>query len=639
MRTQIQDRNGSGQKKGEPQETCQVTFQPMGKTFTVPVGESLFETAVQVGVEVDTVCGGNGSCGKCKVKFFTDPPPASPLDHVHLAGVEIQGGYRLSCQVMAQADMVIDVPPAGGRLGVKILHEGIQRDVELRPNIKKIFLPYVPPRQRDGIADWDAVKEQLPRWFRGVTVPLKWLRLLPDFIRRQEGMTLTVAWREIIRFETGDTTAQNYGVAFDIGSTTVVGYLIDLCSGAEITAASGLNYQARFGDDLIARLSRTQYNPPGLAQMHELIIAQINELLQRLAQDAAIELTQINEVTFVGNMAMHHFLLKLDSTFLGLAPYAPVIRDALTLTAGELGLDLHPDCALYVLPNIAGFVGSDTVGVILAGGLHNQDGVRLAVDVGTNGEIAMSDPGNLLACSSPAGPAFEGARIKMGMRAAQGAIDHVSFEADRLNYSVIGDVAPIGLCGSALIDITANLIRAGMLNWRGVLVGQSDLPSSLPTYLRERLVHGEFSRDSYFIIARAGERGAERDVIFTQQDIREFQLAKGAIRAGEMVLQQQLGYADEDLDVVMLAGAFGTFINLENAREVNLVPDIPLERLQSVGNAAGVGARLALISTKERLAAEKIGRNTAHIQLSGLPNFQKALIEAMRFPRAKNRTP
>jgi uncharacterized 2Fe-2S/4Fe-4S cluster protein (DUF4445 family) len=615
-----------------------VTFQPLGKSYDVRLGESLFETAVQAGVEVDTVCGGNGTCGKCKVRFLSAAPPAVPLDYVHLAGAEVQQGYRLSCQVITQQDMVVDVPPAGGRMGVQILHEGLQRDVELRPNIKKIFIPYGNPRRRDGIADWDAVKQTLPRWFRGVTVPLPWLRRLPAFIRDTAGMTITVAGRELTRIEQGDTTAANYGVAFDIGSTTVVGYLIDLNSGAEIGAASDLNYQARFGDDLIARLSRAQHNPDGLRQMHELIVAQLNDLLRRLAADNDIDLTQINEMTIVGNMAMHHFLIGLDSTFLGLAPYAPVTRDALTITAGELGLALHPESQVYVLPNVAGFVGSDTVGVILAGGLHQREGVYLAVDVGTNGEIALAASGTLVACSSPAGPAFEGARIKMGMRAAQGAIDHVRLAGDDLAFSVIGGGPPIGICGSALIDITAVLLQAGLLTWRGHLLAKDQLSPAVPATLRERLVEAQKSRDTYFVVTRAGEQGAQREIIFTQQDIREFQMAKGAIRAGEMVLQQQMGISDEDLDGVLLAGAFGTFINLENAREVNLVPDIPLERLQSVGNAAGVGARLALISTKERLAAERIGRSTDHIQLSGLDSFQKAFIHAMRFPRAKNRS-
>ncbi|MCQ3978513.1 MAG: hypothetical protein DPW09_34245 [Anaerolineae bacterium] len=611
-------------------KTVQVTFQPMGRTFVVPYDETLFEAAAQVGVEVDTVCGGNGSCGKCKVRFEENPPPATPIDYVHLSGGEIQQHYRLSCQVGACPDMVIYVPPAGGRAKVQILHEGVRREAPLQLNVLKIYLPYTSPRQRDGVADWDTVKQALPRWFQGVHVPLSWLRRLPEFIRRAAGMTLVVAGRELVRLEAGDTTPHHYGVAVDIGSTTVVGFLIDLNTGAEVAVASGLNRQAAYGDDLIARLSRAQYNPEGLAHMHQLIIDQLSELFQQLAGAAAIDLGQINEVTLVGNMTMHHFLLRLDSTFLGLSPYAPVIRDSVTVTAGELGLNLAPDTPLYVLPNIAGFVGSDTVGVILASEMHTADGIKLAVDVGTNGEVALGSKLRLIACSAPAGPAFEGARIKHGMRATLGAIDHVSIESD-VTYSVIGNVPPRGICGSALIDISAGLLRTGLLDYTGKFLRHSELAATVPDRLRERLMEAKNRRDSYFVLARAEENGAEQDIIFTQQDIREFQLAKGAIRAGEMVLQKVMGLADDDLAEVLLAGAFGNFIDLANARQVNLVPPVPLERLRSIGNAAGVGARLALISTKERAAAERIGRKTEHIQLSGLADFQKAFVQAMRF--------
>lgn len=612
-------------------KTVQVTFQPMGRTFAVPHNETLFDAAAEVGVEVDTVCGGNGSCGKCKVRFEEEPPPPTPIDYVHLSGGELQQNYRLSCQVTACRDMVIHVPPAGGRAKVQILHDGVQREVPFQLNVLKIHLPYTPPRQRDGVADWDSVKQVLPRWFQGVHMPLPWLRRLPDFIRRTEGMTLVVAGRELIRLETGDTTPHHYGVAVDIGSTTVVGFLIDLNTGAELAVASGLNKQATYGDDLIARLSRAQYNPDGLARMHQLIIDQLNELFSQLADQAGIDIGQINEVTVVGNMAMHHFLLRLDSTFLGLSPYAPVIRDSVTVTAGELGLNLAPDTPLYTLPNIAGFVGSDTVGVILASEMHNSTGIKLAIDVGTNGEVALGSKERLIACSAPAGPAFEGARIKQGMRAALGAIDHVSIGSD-VNYSVIGNVPPRGICGSALIDICAGLLRAGLLDFTGKFLRHADLPAGIPDRLRERLVEAENRRDTYFVLAWAEESGAEQDIIFTQQDIRQFQLAKGAIRAGEMVLQQVMGLADDDLEEVLLAGAFGNFIDLANARQVNLVPpQVPLERLRSIGNAAGMGARLALISTKERAAAERIGRKTEHIQLSGLDDFQKAFVHAMRF--------
>ncbi len=614
-------------------KTVHVTFQPMGVTFDVPYNESLFESAVQVGVEVDTVCGGNGTCGKCKVRFEGDPVPAKPIDYAHLSGGEIQQGYRLSCQVEACRDMAVHVPPAGDRARVQILHQGVQRDVPLQPNILKIHVPYTPPRQRNGIADWDFVKHSLPRWFEGVRVPLHWLRQLPDFIRRKEGMTLTVAGRrEVMRLEAGDTTAHNYGAAFDIGSTTVVGFLMDLNTGAEVAVASGLNKQTAYGDDIIARLSRAQHNPDGLARMHSLIVEQLNALLQQLADAAGVEVSQINDVTIVGNMAMHHFLLRLDSTYLGLSPYAPVIRDSVTVSAGELGLILEPDAPIYVLPNIAGFVGSDTVGVILAGGLHASEVMTLAIDVGTNGEVALGSKARLIACSAPAGPAFEGARIKQGMRAAIGAIDHVTMD-DNVRFTVIGGGLPKGICGSALIDITAGLLRAGLMDYSGKLLQRDELPVCIPDRLRERIVESENRRDNFFVVAWAGEAGAEQDIIFTQQDIREFQLAKGAIRAGEMVLQQHLGIADDKLDEVMLAGAFGTYIDLANAREVNLVSPVPLERLHAIGNAAGVGAKLALLSTKERAAAERIGRKTEHVQLSGSREFQRAFTHAMRFPK------
>jgi uncharacterized 2Fe-2S/4Fe-4S cluster protein (DUF4445 family) len=366
--------------------------------------------------------------------------------------------------------------------------------------------------------------------------------------------------------------------------------------------------------------------------MHRLIVEQINSILQELASQAGIDISQICEVTVVGNMTMHHFLICLDSTFLGLSPYAPVIRDSLVVGAGELGLILEADTPVYVLPNIAGFVGSDTVGVMLASGMHTAKAMTMAVDVGTNGEVALGSRSRIIACSAPAGPAFEGARIKQGMRAAAGAIDHVSFDSGQITYSVIGDIAPIGICGSALIDITAGLLEAGLLDFRGSLMPKDQVPAGVPDALLERLVLVEDRRESYIILARAEETGGDKDIIFTQQDIREFQLAKGAIRAGEMVLQKHMGLEDDDLEQVVLAGAFGTYIDLPNARRVNLVPQIPLDRLRAIGNAAGVGAKLALVSTPERINAERIGRKTEHIQLSGLKDFQKAFIQAMRFP-------
>ena len=606
----------------------------MGVTVAVDSGDTLFEAAAAVGVDVDTVCGGNGLCGKCKIRV-TDPGAvaALPIDEIHVPADQIADGFRLSCQIRPESDLVVDVPEAGRRT-IQILHTGLQREVALRPNVLKIHIPHKPPRDRDGVADWDAVRGVLPSWFGRVDLPLDWLRKLPALSRDSDGMTLSVVNRQrITRIESGDTSSSNHGIAVDIGSTSVVAYLLDLSTGEELAVASGLNLQAAYGDDIIARLSKAQFDPAGLAQLHNLIIEQLNMLFAEVLATAGLETSAIADVTIVGNMAMHHFLLQLDSTYLGLSPYAPVTRDAVMVTASELALDLQPDTPIYVLPNIAGFLGSDTVGLALASGLMDADEFQMAVDVGTNGEVVLGRAGRVLACSAPAGPAFEGARIKHGMRATAGAIDHVSMSGD-VEVSVIGDKPPSGICGSALIDIAAAMLDAGLAHHSGRLMRHDELGPQVAPALRERLVDGAKRRDSFFRLVREGENDAPREIVFTQQDLREFQLAKGAIRAGQMVLQRILEIDDDALGEVVLAGAFGSYIDRENAKRVNLVPQI--DRIRSVGNGAGVGAKLALLSSRERRRAEQIAAATEHVRLSGLDDFQKVFPYAMRFPENAN---
>jgi uncharacterized 2Fe-2S/4Fe-4S cluster protein (DUF4445 family) len=612
-------------------DTVRITFDP-GGSFEVPLGRTLFDAAVLAGVEVDTVCGGQGTCGKCRVRFPNDPPSVRSIDTVHLSAAETAAGWRLSCQVRAERDVDVEVPPAGDRQKVRIVHEGVHRDVPLQPNIRKIFVPFVPPRTRDGVADWDHVLAGLPRSYRGLAIALDLLRRLPEMIRLPQGMTVVLEGRHVVAIEAGDTTPRSYGVAVDLGSTTVVAFLVDLTTGEEVSVASALNRQSAFGDDLVARLARAQFDPEGLATLHRMIVEQLGDLILAATRDAGVDPFDIDEVVAVGNMAMHHFLLGLDSTYLGLSPYAPVVRGRVSASAAEIGISvLDPATPVYVMPNIAGFVGSDTVAVALAAELATSEAIRLAADVGTNGEILLGSRARLIACSAPAGPAFEGARISQGMRAAAGAIDHVSIDRD-VEVAVIGDDPARGICGSALIDITAGLLEAGLLDESGKLLRAANLSPSVPTALVDRVLEGASQKESAFLLVRAGESGAERDIVLTQQDIREFQLAKGAIRAGASVLQGVMGLRDSDLDEVLLAGAFGTYLDLENARRVNLVPWVPLDRLRSIGNAAGVGARLALLSTKERAAAERIGRGTEHIRLSGLDEFQRAFVKAMRFP-------
>ena len=612
--------------------TVEVVFQPGGRRFDVAQGAVLFEAATEAGVEVDTVCGGNGSCGKCKVRFADRSPAPTPLDFLHLSAGEIRRGFRLSCQVVARHDMVVDVPASGDRARARILHHGTSREVELQPNVRKLFVPYVNPRQAEQVSDWDRVRGLWPRQFRPKGIPLHLLRRLPAALRDPAGMTLATAGRQVIGVEVGDTTLRQYGLAVDIGSTTLVAFLIDLGTGAEVAVASAVNRQTAYGDDIIGRLSRAQRNPAGLDRLHGMVVAQLNELIAGLLERTGIAATDVLEMTVVGNMAMHHFLLRLDSTYLGLAPYAPVIRESFSVTAGELGLALTSDMPVFALPNIAGFVGSDTVAVMLAAELAEGNAMRLAIDVGTNGEMALGNRKRLIACSAPAGPALEGARIKMGMRAAPGAIDHVRFDRD-VAISTIDGAAPKGICGSGLIDVVAALLDAGLLNPAGAFIRHADLDPAVPAALRDRLIEGKKRRDSYFRLVRAGEHGAPEDIVFTQQDVREMQLAKGAIRAGAMILLQEMGLRDDDLDEVLLAGAFGNFIDAGNARRVGLTPQVPVDRIRSIGNAAGVGAKLALLNVVERRRADRLAERTEHVQLSGLAAFQKAFTTAMRFPK------
>ena len=609
-----------------------VTFQPAGRKFEVAKLDTLFNVAIEAGVDVDTACGGNGSCGKCKVLFEADPPIAHSVDYMHLSGGEIAAGYRLSCQVKADKEMVVKVPETGNKATVKMLHQGVEREVALQPNIKKVFIPYQDVRTHEHEADWDRIRMTMPRKMRPVHIPLDLLRQLPQLSRLKEGMTLVLAARHVIGLEAGNTAHRQFGVAFDIGSTTIVGFLMDLSNGEEVTVASVMNKQNVYGDDIIGRLSRAQRNPEGLDKLHRMLIEELNNILNKLSLQADVSLDEIYELTIVGNMAMHHFLLKLDSTFLGLAPYAPVIRESYTIAAHELGLQLGKHVPIFVLPNIAGFVGSDTVAVMLAAETTTSKNYRMAIDVGTNGEMALSNGRRIIACSAPAGPALEGARIKMGMRAAEGAIDHVKINDD-VKISVIGDVAPVGVCGSALIDIVAEFVRSGLMHHSGAFKRHKELAEDIPEALRQRLIEADMRKDTYFILARAADTGADKDVIFTQADVRECQLAKGAIRAGTMMLIDEMGISDDDLEEVSLAGAFGNFLDANNALRSGLTPQVALEKIRPVGNAAGVGAKLALVSVVERRRAIRIAQKTEHIQLSGSAEFQKAFGQAMLFPK------
>jgi uncharacterized 2Fe-2S/4Fe-4S cluster protein (DUF4445 family) len=432
---------------------------------------------------------------------------------------------------------------------------------------------------------------------------------------------VVVAGDRLIAVEPGDTSGAHYGVALDIGTTTLVGYLLDLTTGTEVAFAAQPNPQASYGGDVISRIEFAQGNAAQVEMLRHSVTEAINRILQTVTTLAKIAPETIYEMVVVGNTCMSHLFLGIDPLSLGHAPYTPVITAPQTIPAAELGLALHPRGLVRTLPNIAGFVGADTVGVLAAGDLETRQGLYVAVDIGTNAEVMASENGKITACSTAAGPAFEGAKISQGMRAQTGAIDGVTI-GDDLFVHTIGEQAAMGVCGSGIIDAIGELRRVSMLESSGRFADLDDLPN-LAEALRARL------REDGVVLVWAAETGCGCDILLTQQDVREIQLVKGAIYAGIATLLEKIGHTPEELDGLLIAGAFGTFINKAQALAIGLIPNIPLEKLIFLGNAAGTGAKMALISFPEYTTICAAARRVGYVELAGDPAFSNNFMMAM----------
>jgi len=419
-----------------------------------------------------------------------------------------------------------------------------------------------------------------------------------------------------------------FGIAFDIGTTTVVGYLINLETGKTLACVSGINPQTVFGGDLISRIAFAAQKTANVKKLHRRLATFINDLSERASVQAGISRTDICKVVVVGNTCMHHLFLGIDPTPLGRAPYSPVIEETYQCSARECGLRLHEKARVCMLPIIAGFIGADTVGMILSSKLGSRSGNFIAADIGTNAEVVLKTDQGLIACSSPAGPALEGGQIRDGMRAALGAIDKVTANHD-IKIHTIGDEPALGICGSGLVDAIAVLLDLGIINKMGRLLLQPKQP--LPDAIAARLRNGEDDTPE-FVLARATESGNHLDIVLSQGDIRQLQLAKAAIRSGVEALLQQANLESSDIDAFLLAGGFGNYINVRNARRVGLIPDLAIDRIHYIANAAGLGAQMVLLSDQSRAEAENIALQTQHLSLAGYPGFQKMYLGAMGFP-------
>ncbi len=603
-------------------------------------GTSFLDSARAVDIDVVATCGARGKCRGCRVKVLKGSvAPPTIMDELQLGPDEVHEGFRLACQTRIIADTDIMLAPPQTEGGHQILgggdDAGRRAGIEMGSGIEKKFVTAVIPM--DEHVQSSDIEEILTATGASQSGPLSpdLLRKLPAVLRKKKGaVTVTTFNGNILDIEVGDTSEHKYGMAFDIGTTSIVGSLLDLDTGEQLASVGEINPQSVYGGDLMSRLAFAQFDLGNLRKLRARAIQAISGQIKEACEKADIAPEHIYKVVVVGNTAMHHIFLGIDPTYIGLAPYSPSIRDAIEMPARDLMLKTIPNATVCMLPIVAGFVGADAMGAILATRIFESEETRALVDIGTNGEVIMGHKGKLMACSAPAGPALEGAQIKHGMRGAIGAIEKVHIDDD-VTCETIGNAPATGLCGSGLIDAAASMLKSGVLQASGRLRSKDD--ESLRPALAARLSGSGGKAE--FVLVYAEESGKDEDITLTQEDIRQLQLAKGAIYSGILMLQRIMEVSDENLAELQLAGGFGNYINTASAVAIHLLTPLPLEKITYVGNAALMGAEMALISETERKRADGLAKEIEHVSLAARMDFQEIFIEAMGFPETKTDEP
>lgn len=620
----------------------------MGRVFILPdeialdlpEGTPLVRALWQAGVAVETPCGGFGVCGKCKVRFTGGAVPQPTEEELrHVPASDLAEGWRLACRHRVSGDAEMVVPAESRPTIAQVLTTAVERAVPLEPAVRRLPLRLPAPSTSDERSDLrrllDALREQHGIQLEVEQVPLSVTRQLSQVVREADFRPFVVLFHDpdhpaetrLLAVQSGDTTPL-LGIAFDIGTTTLVGYLIDLQSGKEPAYAARLNPQVQYGDDVVSRLTFVYHDPTGLKLLQHAVVRGLNEIIAEACQCAGVDPQHIFEVVAVGNTTMLHFLLGVNTNSIAVAPYVPVFTDLLSVEARQIGLRVNPSAVLTTLPCVAGYVGADTVAVTLTH-LHDPDDETvLALDIGTNGEVVLRHRGKYYCTSAAAGPAFEGGRIYQGIRAEVGAVSQISVESNGENHwlhvATIGGGLPKGLCGSGLIDAAACLLEIGAVNEAGRMNNNGDgkwWESHLTTLCEQKA----------FQLVAPEASGIPEGVVLTQKDVRELQLAKGSIRAVTEVLLQEAGIRWADVHRVLVAGAFGMYVNLRSAQRIGLLPPIPLERIEPVGNAAGAGAKIALRSVRERKRAEWLAQQMKHVVMTGNPQYQEAYMDHLGF--------
>jgi uncharacterized 2Fe-2S/4Fe-4S cluster protein (DUF4445 family) len=607
-----------------------ISFEPDGappRDVRVPAGVSVFDAASWNGIAVDSTCGGHGTCRKCKIRVLDGAVPVSRLDPRAFDPDQLRAGWRLACMAPAEQDIRVLVPPLVTR--PKAATVGVGRQVILRPAVQKRYVELAEPTLSDQRSDsqrlWDALDDLV------LTSDLHVMRRLPRVLRAADfKITAVVVDDVLIDVEPGDTTDRRFGIAYDLGTTTVVATLLDLSTGTPVAVGSMLNPQQPFGADVITRISTTMMDPDALDRLSALARQGLQQLATEVCADGGVELTEVYEIALAGNATMTHIVLGIDPEPLGVAPFVMIARVFEGIRAADIGLGVHPGARAYLFPSLGAYVGGDIMAGALASGMDRDKRTRLFIDVGTNCEIVLSHQDRLLSTAAPAGPAFEGAAIRCGMRAAPGAIEGVKISDEDVSLQVIGDVAPVGLCGSGLVDAVAALVQAKLLDASGRLLDAETAARTRPE-LAERLT--KVGQERVFVLHWAGTPGDLAGAIYlSQRDVRELQFAKAAIATGWRLLIEEVGLAAADIQQVLLAGSFGSYLAPASAVRIGLVPDIPTLRIVSAGNVAGEGAKMALLSVRERAAARALLEEVQYVELSDRPDFNDRFVDQLSFP-------
>jgi uncharacterized 2Fe-2S/4Fe-4S cluster protein (DUF4445 family) len=619
-------------RKKSKRKTLQVVFQPSGKKGELAGEKTVIEAARELGVEIESSCGGIRNCGKCKIKLVEGHlSPFTDEEAKFITELERTEGYRLSCAAQIKGDVIIHIPQVNLAKKQIVRKDVRERPTEVKPAITLHYLELSPPTLHDTMGDFDRLQKALSEKYHLPSLNIDYQTLLGlQYLLREGNWKATVAvWmnEEIVDImtEKGDKA---YGLAVDIGTTTVAGYLCDLTSGELIATESMMNPQVIYGEDVMSRITYAVTHPDGLEELHRSIIGGLNRLIAAVTGRCSLSSDRILELVMVGNTAMHHLFLQIYPKFLGISPFSTATHRSIDVKARDLGLKVHPSANVHILPIEAGFVGADNVGVLIAEEPYHKDEMVLLIDVGTNGELVMGNREKLISCSCATGPALEGAHIKFGMRAAPGAIERIEIHPETLDvtFEVIGNSSAMGICGSGIIDAAAELYRNGILDKSGRF--RNEIKSS-----RLRVV----DETAEFVIAWKNETSIGKDITVTQKDVRNIQLAKAALYTGAKLMMRRLGI--ERLDKVILAGAFGSTIDPEKALVLGMFPDCDLKNVYAVGNAAGDGARLALLNRDKRAEAEEIARKVEYMELSVEADFQREFIEAMQIPHMKDSFP